>query len=248
MGDLEKTQVHFIRCIRSNKQARGWTLDRTLVGEQVRACGVLEATQVCAQGYASKLGLEAFEQRYGGLVGGMKMKEKGEGGETEMRSVRERVCVLVERLGEDALVGRTRVFLRDEARQRLERMRVERWTSAAVCVQAVWKGWMARRKVARRRWALVVLQRQWRKVLVKRRRKEEMEEAQRRAETERLRQLMMKKKEKEEEEEEARRRAEKKKKEKKSIVLVETIVPPLSPNVTIRSPRQSKRSQPIGNK
>ncbi|KAI0034460.1 P-loop containing nucleoside triphosphate hydrolase protein [Vararia minispora EC-137] len=63
MDTLAQTDIHYIRCIKPNDEKRSWALDRALVLNQLRACGVLETVRISCSGYPSRWTYEEFAIR-----------------------------------------------------------------------------------------------------------------------------------------------------------------------------------------
>jgi myosin-5 len=61
---VEKTDPHYIRCLKPNDAAKPKMLTRKRLTEQLRYGGVLEAVRVARAGYPVRLTHEAFYQRY----------------------------------------------------------------------------------------------------------------------------------------------------------------------------------------
>jgi myosin-5 len=62
--NVQKTDPHYIRCIKPNDAAKPMLLTRKRTTEQLRYGGVLEAVRVARAGYPVRLVHEAFYQRY----------------------------------------------------------------------------------------------------------------------------------------------------------------------------------------
>ena len=62
--NVEKTDPHYIRCLKPNDAAKPKLLTRKRLTEQLRYGGVLEAVRVARMGYPVRLNHEAFFQRY----------------------------------------------------------------------------------------------------------------------------------------------------------------------------------------
>jgi myosin V len=64
IDNVQKTDPHYIRCIKPNDAAKPLLLTRKRTTEQLRYGGVLEAVRVARAGYPVRLPHEAFYQRY----------------------------------------------------------------------------------------------------------------------------------------------------------------------------------------
>lgn len=64
IANVEKTDPHYIRCLKPNDAAKPSMLTRSRLTEQLRYGGVLEAVRVARAGYPVRLNHTAFFQRY----------------------------------------------------------------------------------------------------------------------------------------------------------------------------------------
>ncbi|KAL3924330.1 MAG: hypothetical protein SGILL_001113 [Bacillariaceae sp.] len=64
IASVEKTDPHYIRCLKPNDAAKSKMLTRKRLTEQLRYGGVLEAVRVARAGYPVRLTHQAFYQRY----------------------------------------------------------------------------------------------------------------------------------------------------------------------------------------
>ncbi|KAJ3710358.1 P-loop containing nucleoside triphosphate hydrolase protein [Lentinula guzmanii] len=61
---LQRTSLHYIRCVKPNESKKPWVFDGSLVAAQLRACGVLETIRITSEGYPTRWRYEDFVQRY----------------------------------------------------------------------------------------------------------------------------------------------------------------------------------------
>ncbi|KAL2297686.1 hypothetical protein Nmel_016240 [Mimus melanotis] len=137
---LRGSHAFFIRCITPNPRKLSNIFDVEYVNCQLRHSGILEAIHIQKEGFPVRLPFQSFLARYGPLAGGrLSSWEQREGC----------AAVLAHVLGSPSdlyQIGVTKVFLKEEARQLLER----RW-------------------LQRQSWAVVTLQRKFRRLLQRRR-------------------------------------------------------------------------------
>ncbi|XP_037267973.1 myosin XVB isoform X2 [Falco rusticolus] len=137
---LKRSHVFFIRCITPNPKKLSNIFDVEYVTCQLRHSGILEAIHIRKEGYPVRLPFQNFLARYGFLAGQRhSCLEEREGC----------VAVLSHVVGNPSdlyQIGLTKVFLKEKARQLLER----RWSQ-------------------RQSWAIVTLQRKFRCLLRRRR-------------------------------------------------------------------------------
>ncbi|CAL1545034.1 unnamed protein product [Lymnaea stagnalis] len=65
MSSLERSDVHFIRCIKPNNFNKPAYFDRVYALQQLRACGTIETVDICRLGYPARMTYQDFVQRYG---------------------------------------------------------------------------------------------------------------------------------------------------------------------------------------
>lgn len=64
MDTINKTNVHYIRCIKPNEAKVAWGFESNMVLSQLRACGVLETIRISCAGYPSRWSFPEFAERY----------------------------------------------------------------------------------------------------------------------------------------------------------------------------------------
>ena len=126
VADLERTQPHYIRCIKPNLNKSPNTLDAAEVVRQLRYSGMMEAIRIRREGYALREDHQSFYNRFSILVGFGEFE--GEAG------IEQLVKVLSRRLnitGIDWQIGHSKIFLRKELADKLERLSKLRVQAAA---------------------------------------------------------------------------------------------------------------------
>ncbi|NXS81259.1 MYO15 protein, partial [Erpornis zantholeuca] len=137
---LRGSHAFFIRCITPNPRKLSNIFDVEYVNCQLRHSGILEAIHIQKEGYPVRLSFQSFLARYGLLAGSRPSSlEQREGCAAVLAHVVGNPSDLYQ-------IGVTKVFLKEKARQLLER----RW-------------------IQRRSWAVVTLQRKFRRLLHRRR-------------------------------------------------------------------------------
>ncbi|NWV51120.1 MYO15 protein, partial [Daphoenositta chrysoptera] len=137
---LRGSHAFFIRCITPNPRKLSNVFDVEYVNSQLRHSGILEAIHIHKEGYPVRLPFQSFLARYGLLAGSRPSS-------LEQREGCAAVLALVVGSPSDLYqIGVTKVFLKEKARQLLERR------------------WMQRQS-----WAVVTLQRKFRRLLHRRR-------------------------------------------------------------------------------
>ncbi|NXQ58968.1 MYO15 protein, partial [Anthoscopus minutus] len=137
---LRGSQAFFIRCITPNPRKLSNIFDVEYVSCQLRHSGILEAIHIRREGYPVRLPFQSFLARYRFLAGSSPSSlEQREGCAAVLAHVVGHPSDLYQ-------IGVTKVFLKEKARQLLER----RW-------------------LQRQSWAVVTLQRKFRRLLHRRR-------------------------------------------------------------------------------
>ena len=135
------TSLHFIRCIKPNKQQAAGAFDADLVLHQLRCAGVLEVTRIARAGYPTRYRHDQFVERYRLLL-----PELARGGalprNMDMLGACRRLLRHFKVDAEQYRIGRTRLFFRvgvlgqmEEACARMQRcvgVRCSRQASAGV--------------------------------------------------------------------------------------------------------------------
>ena len=123
--DLEQTQPHYIRCIKPNlnKSANSFAAGEVL--KQLRYSGMMEAIRIRREGYALREDHKSFYNRFSVLLG---LESQGDVG------IEELVRVLSKRLrvtDADWQIGHSKIFMRRELSEKLERLAKLRVHAAA---------------------------------------------------------------------------------------------------------------------
>ncbi|NWR66241.1 MYO15 protein, partial [Bucorvus abyssinicus] len=126
---LRRSHVFFIRCITPNPKKLSNVFDVEYVTSQLRHSGILEAIHIRKEGYPVRLPFQNFLARYGLLAGQRhNCLEKREGCVAVL-------CHVVGNPSDLYQIGVTKVFLKEKARQLLERRWNQRQTWAVVILQ-----------------------------------------------------------------------------------------------------------------
>lgn len=115
--DLERTQPHYIRCIKPNLSKAPNSFDSGEVLRQLRYSGMMEAIRIRREGYALREDHESFFNRFSVLLQPEDLGEEA--------GIEQLVKVLSKRLSvtqEDWQIGHSKIFLRRELAAKLERL------------------------------------------------------------------------------------------------------------------------------
>ncbi|KAF1774465.1 P-loop containing nucleoside triphosphate hydrolase [Phytophthora cactorum] len=153
---VQQTQTHYIRCIKPNDESASDQFDMAKVSSQLRYGGVLKAVEIMRQSFPVRMSHSDFVKQYRLLATTKPSWTAGD---------------LIETLKVDqAEVGRTRVFLRQQAFDQLEKRRERVITESAVKLQSSWRGRQQRGVYIRQLQVLWSIQVRWKAILEKKRR------------------------------------------------------------------------------
>eukprot|EP00929_Paragymnodinium_shiwhaense_P105640 TRINITY_DN7068_c0_g2_i3.p1 TRINITY_DN7068_c0_g2~~TRINITY_DN7068_c0_g2_i3.p1 ORF type:complete len:1669 (+),score=441.76 TRINITY_DN7068_c0_g2_i3:89-5095(+) len=164
MQAIEKTDPHFIRCIKPNPQNKPDHYDRKGVAEQLRYQGVLQVVQLSRAGYPVRSSCEDCWLEYKLLLKGpessqMKSLEAHQRAEkliarlTELHDIQKTASG-----GPGIAVGKTQVFFRKEAFEKLQLAKLRILNAAATKAQKLVRGVIARKMCKLKMLCVVVIQ------------------------------------------------------------------------------------------
>ncbi|VEU34314.1 unnamed protein product [Pseudo-nitzschia multistriata] len=117
VDDLEMTQPHYVRCIKPNLKKSSNNFNAGEVLKQLRYSGMMEAIRIRREGYALREDHKSFYNRFSVLLSADDLKED--------IGIDQLVNVLSKRLNvtdADWQIGHTKIFLRRELSDKLERL------------------------------------------------------------------------------------------------------------------------------
>ncbi|NXC29172.1 MYO15 protein, partial [Campylorhamphus procurvoides] len=138
---LRRSHAFFIRCITPNPKKLSNIFDVEYVTCQLRHSGILEAIHIRKEGFPIRLPFHSFLARYGLLAGPRLSCLEGREG---------CAAVLAHVLGNPSelyQIGVTKVFLKEKARQLLERRWIQRQSWAVVTLQRKFRCLLRRRRL-----------------------------------------------------------------------------------------------------
>ena len=115
--DLERTQPHYIRCIKPNLNKASNSFDSGEVLRQLRYSGMMEAIRIRREGYALREDHESFYNQFSVLLQPEDLGEEA--------GIEQLVKVLSKRLAvtdADWQIGHSKIFLRRDLAAKLERL------------------------------------------------------------------------------------------------------------------------------
>ncbi|KAM4744447.1 unconventional myosin-IXAa isoform 8-T8 [Anableps anableps] len=153
METLGQSEPYFVKCIRSNADKLPLRFDDNLVLRQLRYTGMLETVRIRQSGYNVKYTFKDFVHHFSVLL--------PEG----TRSTRESIQESMDQLDlqpEGYQVGKTKVFLQEAERQRLQAELHREVLRLIVMLQQRFRARLERKQFVRMREAAVCIQKWWR--------------------------------------------------------------------------------------
>ncbi|XP_074871117.1 myosin XVB [Carettochelys insculpta] len=138
---LRRSHTFFIRCITPNPKKLADIFDVEYVTCQLRHSGILEAIHIRKEGYPIRIPFQNFLVRYGTLT--------GTPGQSYSQDRDQCAAVLSHVVGDPSdlyQIGVTKVFLKEKAKQRLERRWSQKQSWAIITLQRNIRGFISRRQ------------------------------------------------------------------------------------------------------
>ena len=159
---IDETSPHYIRCLKPNGLLVPDHFDAALIADQLACAGVIEAVRVSRLGYPQRFSHNQFITRYRILGRRLKKKKNAK----NYNPTKALVHSIAQRLLKDGdpkdnvgiQVGKSKVFLRREAYDKLEVMRRERIFTAAISIQKAIRGYLCRLQFDKRMRSLITIQ------------------------------------------------------------------------------------------
>jgi len=140
MTKLNKTEPHFIRCVKPNDEKAGGIFTSEMVLAQLRYAGLLEVCRIRQIGYPIRKDFRDFMFRYGVLIENPQKDAK-------------KLCMALENKGllphSEYQVGKNKVFLRNAPFNDLEAGREVAVKKQAILLQRMGRGFVARQHYRR---------------------------------------------------------------------------------------------------
>lgn len=141
MHTLKKASPHFIRCVKPNKVLKGDVFDGVMVLEQLRYAGLLEVCKIRKQGFPIRREHAYFQWRFGILLGKGADAARGR---LSAKNLAEALVAKKMLQSTEWVCGKTKLFLKNEAFDRLEKHRSAAVDSSAVAIQSIVRGKLGR--------------------------------------------------------------------------------------------------------
>ncbi|XP_035992065.1 LOW QUALITY PROTEIN: unconventional myosin-IXAa [Fundulus heteroclitus] len=153
METLGQSEPYFVKCIRSNAEKLPLRFDDNLVRKQLQYTGMLETVRIRLSGYNVKYTFKDFVHHFSVLL--------PDGTSSTRESIQESMDQL-DLQPEGYQVGKTKVFLRECERQRLQAELHREVLRVIVMLQQRFRARLERKQFVRMREAAVCIQKWWR--------------------------------------------------------------------------------------
>ncbi|KDO35782.1 hypothetical protein SPRG_22058 [Saprolegnia parasitica CBS 223.65] len=164
MEDIRRTHVQYVRCIKPNSNKSPHSFSKGRVASQLQCAGVVEAVRISRMAFPNRLLQQDCLQRFRLLLA------KSSACDSDDDEVNQCAQLLNQLLTEsDFQLGKSRVFFRAGALERLEDLRTRQRDASAVILQRVARQWAATTHYRKARKAAIVLQSYTRMFLTSRR-------------------------------------------------------------------------------
>ncbi|KAK9869439.1 hypothetical protein WA026_003194 [Henosepilachna vigintioctopunctata] len=157
MKTLNSCHPFFVRCIKPNEQKKPQIFDRALCCRQLRYSGMMETAKIRQSGYPIRYTYKEFVDRFRYLGRAIPPSNKGDCKESTRK-----VCQMAFQKGEDFQMGHSKLFLKHQDNEYLEKCRSEVLSKYIVVLQKVIRGWICRRHYLKLKEAAIVFQKHWR--------------------------------------------------------------------------------------
>ncbi|EOD18854.1 hypothetical protein EMIHUDRAFT_436181 [Emiliania huxleyi CCMP1516] len=142
VGTLDKCDLHFVRCFKSNDQKKPDLVEDAVITRQLNTSGVLDALRVARTGFPDRMPFDEFCGNFL-VVPGLGTKAELAG-----KAPKDRVLALLQKLGvpgQKFRCGKARVFFASGMLEGLRTRRLEMQAKVAVAIQAAGRGHIARK-------------------------------------------------------------------------------------------------------
>jgi len=108
LGELQASKCAFVRCVKPNMEQQPKQFTQSMVLDQLRCSGVIEAVRVMQEAYPTRIPYEDIHGRYASLMGKEIMEETGD----EPAAFVEAIALACDVAPRDYALGLTRLFLK----------------------------------------------------------------------------------------------------------------------------------------
>lgn len=157
MACIEKTKTRYIRCIKPNHHMDPGVTNHTMTMTQLQSAGLVTAIAITRESFPNRLAYDTIMDRFKILIPPDEMKRSG--------TIRERVdfllmklCGITSRYDMPYALGKTKVYFRAGALERLESIRLEYFSSRAIVIQTWARLIMAGKRYQEMRFAAIAIQ------------------------------------------------------------------------------------------
>ncbi|KAJ3289906.1 cytochrome c oxidase subunit 1, partial [Borealophlyctis nickersoniae] len=161
---LGSTTPHYVRCIKPNQEKEAFLFNDDMVLAQLRYSGMLDTIRIRKAGFPTRLPFDGFAKTFKCLIpGNLSIKSDSP------QALATGICTTAQLAEGTWQTGKTKVFLKPEALERLQTQNDAFLKAKVLVIQKVMLGYMYRQRYLRKRKVVVVLQRHARGFIARRR-------------------------------------------------------------------------------
>eukprot|EP00835_Amoeboradix_gromovi_P002197 NODE_119_length_18895_cov_0.454990.p3 type:complete len:911 gc:universal NODE_119_length_18895_cov_0.454990:9769-12501(+) len=154
MDTLGSCNPYFVRCVKPNQKKVSDRIDRKVVLDQLQYSGMLATVKVRKAGYPMRIPYTEFNRRYGMIITGFKSSKPKDGVESILK-----VVASDPKFNKNLYyLGASKIFMKQEVQNILERSRGDKFAVYAVRIQARWRGYKQRKEYLRDLFLVVRIQ------------------------------------------------------------------------------------------
>lgn len=162
MDTIDKTNAHYIRCIKPNEAKKAWAVEPQNMLGQLRACGVLETIRISSAGYPSRWTFAEFVQRYYMLVSSAQTNHWDTSSEQAIKDLSQAILAAVGAGPDTYQIGLTKIFFRAGMLAAFEQRRKDRLNYLTILVQKTLRARVARKQYLAIKSTTLQIQTWWR--------------------------------------------------------------------------------------
>ena len=167
MGTINKTDVHYVRCIKPNTANKAALFQMAHCALQLRCAGVLEAVRISRMAYPNRMPHSAFVRRYALLAPKVWQAEEqpflahaedDRPGDRHALTACQKLLQLVVPDSARYQLGKTKVFFRAFLLESLEKQRSAALSISAVILQKRFRGLLCQQRFRRQRQSAIIVE------------------------------------------------------------------------------------------
>jgi len=157
MESIEKTKTRYIRCIKPNHQMNPGTTNHLMTMTQLQSAGLVTAIAITRESFPNRLAYDTIMERFKILIPPDEMKRSGTLSD-QVDFLLVKLYNITETHDMPYALGKTKVYFRAGALERLESLRMEYFASRAIVIQTWIRLLLAGARYTKKRNAAVIIQ------------------------------------------------------------------------------------------